>query len=120
MTTIPTVQRIRSTTDVGVGDFLKETIVTNSIVYTIAYEVVSLGRTHLVVRRCAEGEVVRKEKIPGRSRTKTWNRAVPNMFGQLIYVPQDKDGFPMRETKNYLKKAALQDGRPINYTEALF
>ena len=120
MSVIPKVQKIRSSSDVEVGDFLKETIPTSVLVYTIVYQVVEKTKNSITVVRCREGRVLLLENRKGNRYMKTWNEAVPDEYGRPTQIYQKKGGgFSLEDGRDF-HFASRQDGVPATYTDRLF
>lgn len=116
MDTIPRVQLIQTTDDVEVGEFLKETITSFSIEYTIVYEVVDKDSLHLFLRRCKEKEVLHHSPRTTMDRARIVKRVASDPQGRVIKVLQnDKGGFFIPGTKNNLKRSAHEGGLPTSY-----
>lgn len=104
-------------TDVQPGDFLNETLVTD----TLCYEVIKVTPATITVRQTARGETIKSENRDGNPYPCTWTEALTDPTGRTSMVRRRKDGtYRMGQGGRALRHAILVDGKPATFTDYRF
>ena len=96
------------------GDFLAETLVTD----TRVYEVVGRTAKTLKLRSTKGGETLRRENRDGNPYPVIYTAALPDPQGTVMTVRLRKDGtYRTAGWANPLRPATTIDGKPATYTD---
>jgi hypothetical protein len=111
------VRKALTPSTVEVGDFVAETLVTD----TLVYEVVGVTAATIKVRKTSDGDKVTSKNVDGNPYPIVWTSQVPDPDAPVRTVRYRKDGtFRSHRSGNPYRYATVIDGAPVRYTDYRF